>query len=418
MNNNITNNSIIRFITCGSVDDGKSTLIGRLLLDSKSIYDDQYIEIKSASEKKGITHLDLSLLTDGLKAEREQGITIDVAYRYFSTPKRKFIIADTPGHKEFTRNMVTGASTASIALLLIDSRKGISEQTMRHAYINAMLRIPHLIVCFNKMDLCNFSNEVYLSLKKDFQEKISTHLQFDKINFIPVSALWGDNIIERSSNMPWYDEEPLLKVLEESGQTAPNPKQSFRFVFQHSFYNENKTIGVAGRVIGGNIEQGEHVKTLPHGKSTLIEKIEVKGETSKKANAGQSITLFLKSETPLEKGNILVKENDQNAKLADQVQSCLCWLSDFPLKPGKKYILQSLQQKIRCEVNEIFSKVDINTYGNLENKNCLQANDIGTVRIIPESGILADKYSENKLAGSFILIDEQTNETVAGGIII
>ncbi|MFN5458560.1 MAG: sulfate adenylyltransferase subunit 1 [Bacteroidota bacterium] len=418
MGSDFSNNSIVRFITCGSVDDGKSTLIGRLLLDSKAILEDQYSEIKRASEKKGALELDLSLLTDGLKEEREKGITIDVAYRYFSTPKRKFIIADTPGHKEFTRNMFTGASTASIAILLVDVNKGISEQTMRHAYINSLLKIPHLIVCFNKMDLCGFKEQIFDELKKDFLKKILDHIKFDNVRFIPVSALLGDNISYPSEKMPWFNYDCLLTMLEKSEPRNNLNKSDFRFVIQNVFTHKNNSNVIMGRILSGKISEGDFA--LINGSKEIypIEKIELKGNKVSRAYAGQSITLFLKSSEKIKRGDILSKSNEQTTRFSQEFIASICWLSDKILVQGKLLKFHSHTQTSNCVIDRLLEKTEIETYTIIETPELLCANEFGKIKLKTDSPVLNDSYAIFRQTGTFILTDETTNETVAAGIIM
>ena len=417
MTNKGTNNSIVRFITCGSVDDGKSTLIGRLLYDTKSIFDDQYSELKSVSDRKGNSELDLSLLTDGLKEERERGITIDVAYRYFSTPKRKFIIADTPGHKEFTRNMITGASTASIAILMIDSRHGITEQTMRHSYINSVLRIPHVIVCVNKMDLCEYQEERFLEIKNDFQKRVQSLVKFEKVDFIPISALKGDNVTTNSIKMPWYKGETLLSVLEKTDQSFNFDSDDFKFAVQSVFHLSSNEKIIFGRVLGGELSGGEKITVCSTGERLTVDKIQLKGDDCLRATSGQSLSLFVNGKSGIRRGDILLKKEVCNM-MSDEIECVVCWLSDKPAQKGSTFIIQTLNQSTLCEIKEIMNKTEINSLSVLTNVDQLKANDIGKIKIKIIEPTYIDRYIINKNLGSFILIDTSANETVCGGIVL
>jgi sulfate adenylyltransferase subunit 1 len=414
------NMELLRFTTAGSVDDGKSTLIGRLLYDSKAIFEDQYEAVKVASEKRGEEYVNLALLTDGLRAEREQGITIDVAYRYFSTPRRKFIIADTPGHIQYTRNMVTGASTANLALILVDARKGILEQTRRHAFIASLLKIPHVVFCINKMDLVDYSEEVYNKIIEDFKS-FSTKLEVTDIRFVPISALKGDNIVDRSQNMNWYQGPTLLYLLETihiaSDFDLVNcrfPVQSVIRPFSDEFHDYR---GYAGRVSGGIFKPGDTVMALPSGFTTTIKQIDTFNGSIEEAYPPMSVTLLLQDEIDISRGDMIVREN--NVPQVDQdIDVMMVWMNEKPLKLGGKFSIRHTTKELRCLIKDIKYKVDINTlHRNLEDKN-IGLNEIARVSIRTTQPLFFDKYKLNRITGSIILIDEGTNETLGAGMII
>jgi len=415
---NSAENHILRFTTAGSVDDGKSTLIGRLLYDSKSIFEDQLDAIALASKRRGESHINLSLLTDGLRAEREQGITIDVAYRYFTTPKRKFIIADTPGHFQYTRNMVTGASTAHLALILVDARNGIAEQTIRHTFIASLLGIRHILVCINKMDLVGYEEGVYLKILSSFQ-KLTGRLGLEDIRFVPISALHGDNIVDRSSKMPWYEGETVLETLEtipvsyfESG-AARFPVQYVIRPDQQKFPDYR---GYAGRVSGGKIFKNQDIIVLPSGLKASVTSIH-KGELQvNSASPGSSVAITLDRDIDIGRGNLIVPE-DHLPRSSNSIEAMMCWFDGTPMATGGKYILMHATGTHKCRLEEVLSLTDINT---LEEKpgRPMQMNDIGKVRIKTAQPLFFDSYGENRVTGSFILADENSNATVAGGMII
>jgi sulfate adenylyltransferase subunit 1 len=411
---------LLRFTTAGSVDDGKSTLIGRLLYDSKSIFEDQYEAIKQTSERRGEEGVNLALLTDGLKAEREQGITIDVAYRYFATPKRKFIIADTPGHIEYTRNMVTGASTANVALILIDARNGIVEQTRRHAFIASLLQIPHLVVCINKMDLVDYSEEVYDTIKDEFS-KFSSKLDVKDVHFIPISALVGDNVVDRSKNMPWYDGTTLLYYLENVHIGSDHNFIDCRFPVQYvvrpykdEFHDYR---GYAGRVAGGIFKKGDEVMILPSGFTTKISKIETYDGEVKEAHPPMSVTILLEDDLDLSRGGMIVRENNV-PDVEQDVEAMVCWFSDRPLQARGKYTIRHTSQDARTIVKEIRYKLDINTLHRNTEDLTINMNDIARVVLRTTKPLFIDTYRRNRVTGSFVLIDEATNNTVGAGMII
>ncbi len=411
---------LLRFTTAGSVDDGKSTLIGRLLYDSKSIFEDQMELIEETSKRRGEEYVNLALLTDGLKSEREQGITIDVAYRYFSTPKRKFIIADTPGHIQYTRNMVTGASTANVALILIDARKGVLEQTRRHSFIASLLQIPHLVVCINKMDLVDYSKEVYENIKEEF-EKFSYKLDVNDVHFIPISALKGDNVVDRSDKTPWYDGGTLLYYLENVHIGSDQNFIDTRFPVQYVIrpYNDefHDYRGYAGRVAGGVMRKGDHVMLLPSGFTTKIAKIDSYDGELNEAYPPMSVTVLLEDEYDLSRGDMIVRENNQ-PEVGQDIELMVCWFNEKPLQLRGKYNIFQTTQEARCIIKEIRYKLDINTLHRDQEDKTIRMNDIARIVIRTTKPLFFDPYRKNRITGSVILVDEATNETVAAGMII
>lgn len=414
------NNQLLRFTTAGSVDDGKSTLIGRLLYDSKSIFEDQIEQVKASSEKKGFDYVDLSLLTDGLKSEREQGITIDVAYRYFATPKRKFIIADTPGHIQYTRNMVTGASTANLAIILVDARKGLLEQTYRHSFIASLLKIPHVVVCVNKMDLVDYSEEVYNRIVEDY-EGFSSKLDIKDVQFVPISALKGDNVVERSKNMPWYEGSTLLYHLEHVHIASDINHIDCRFPVQmvirpHTLEHQDFR-GYAGRIEGGIFKPGDEVKVLPSGFSSRIKSIELNGEPIAEAFSPMSVTMTLEDEIDISRGDMIVRLNNQ-PEVTQDLEVMICWMNQRSLQPRTKMILKHTTKECQAMVKEIQYKVDVNTLHRIEGIGEIGMNDIARISIRTAQPIFKDAYRRNRQTGSIILIDPNTNETVGAGMII
>lgn len=411
---------LLRFTTAGSVDDGKSTLIGRLLYDSKSIFEDQYEAIEESSKRKGDENVNLALLTDGLRDEREQGITIDVAYRYFATPKRKFIIADTPGHIQYTRNMVTGASTANLALILVDARNGVVEQTHRHTFIASLLGIPHVVFCINKMDLVDYDEETYLKIKDEI-ESFSSKLDVKDLRFIPMSALKGDNVVNSSENMPWYKGGTLLYTLENIHIGSDHNHIDCRFPVQHVIrphsdkYHDFR--GYAGRIAGGVFKPGDDVVVLPSGFSSKIKSIETLDGQLEEAFAPMSVTMQLEDDIDVSRGDMIVREHNR-PNVGQDVDIMLCWLNQKPLAPNGKYALKHTSNDARCMVKNIQYKVDINTLHRLEDDKKIEMNDIARVTLRVTKPLLFDKYSRNRTTGSVILIDEGTNETVGAGMII
>jgi len=411
---------LLRFTTAGSVDDGKSTLIGRLLYDSKSIFEDQYEAIEESSKRKGDENVNLALLTDGLRDEREQGITIDVAYRYFATPKRKFIIADTPGHIQYTRNMVTGASTANLALILVDARNGVVEQTHRHTFIASLLGIPHVVFCINKMDLVDYDEETYLRIKDEI-ESFSSKLDVKDIRFIPMSALKGDNVVNTTDNMPWYKGGTLLYTLENIHIGSDHNHIDCRFPVQHVIrphsdkYHDFR--GYAGRIAGGVFKPGDDVVVLPSGFSSKIKSIETLDGQLDEAFAPMSVTMQLEDDIDISRGDMIVRDHNR-PNVGQDVDIMLCWLNQKPLVPNGKYALKHTTNDARCMVKNIQYKVDINTLHRLEDDKKIEMNDIARVTLRVTKPLLYDKYSRNRTTGSVILIDEGTNETVGAGMII
>ncbi|MFN3403774.1 MAG: sulfate adenylyltransferase subunit CysN [Cytophagaceae bacterium] len=419
-NSNYHDMDLLRFTTAGSVDDGKSTLIGRLLYDSKSIFEDQLEAIERTSEQRGDGYVNLALLTDGLRAEREQGITIDVAYRYFATPKRKFIIADTPGHIQYTRNMVTGASTANLAIILIDARNGVVEQTCRHSFIASLLQIKHIIVCINKMDLVGYKEDVYEKIKQDYIN-FSSKLSVPDIRFIPISALHGDNVVDDSPNMPWYKGGTLLYTLENVNIGSDLNHVDCRFPVQWVIRPQTDEYhdfrGYAGRVEGGVFKPGDEVLALPSGFTTKIKSIETMDGPLKEAFPPMSVTITLEDEIDISRGDMIVKPNNQPA-VGQDIELMICWLNDKKLNAGGKYTIRHTTKEARCVVKEIRYKVNINTLHRIEDDKTIGLNDIGRVLIRTTSPLFHDSYKKNRSTGSVILIDEFTNETVGAGMII
>jgi len=411
---------LLRFTTAGSVDDGKSTLIGRLLYDSKSIFQDQLDAVEESSKSKGFDYVDLSLLTDGLKSEREQGITIDVAYRYFATPKRKFIIADTPGHIQYTRNMVTGASTANLAIILIDARKGMLEQTHRHSFIASLLRIPHAIVCVNKMDLVDYSEEVYDTIVKDFKA-FSSKLGINDLEFIPISALVGDNVVNRSENMDWYEGSTLMYHLETVHISSDYNHIDCRFPIQsvirpHTLEHQDFR-GFAGRIDGGVFKPGDKIKVLPSGFSSVIKTIELNGEQISEAFAPMSVTMTLHDEIDVSRGDMIVRENNV-PEIGQDIDVLVTWMSTKPLQLRTKVVVKHTTNESIGMIKDLKYKVDINTLHRIEDIDAIQMNDIGRISLRTAKPLFYDAYKKNRQTGSIIIIDEQTNETIGAGMII
>lgn len=410
---------LLRFTTAGSVDDGKSTLIGRLLYDSKSIFEDQMEAMRRTSERKGISHVDLSLLTDGLKDEREQGITIDVAYRYFATPRRKFIIADTPGHIQYTRNMVTGASTANLALILVDARNGLAEQTYRHSYIASLLQIPHVVICINKMDLVDYSEAAYEQIVHDYRD-FAGRLDIQDIRFIPISALHGDNVVHRSEKMDWYQGPTLIYLLETIHIASDENHIDCRLPVQtvirprSDAYHDFR--GYAGRIAGGIFRKGDDVVVLPSGFTSRIKSISTFDGELEEAFAPQSVAIELEDDIDVSRGNMIVRVNNSPAAMQD-IDCMLCWLNPVAMQMGKKYVLRHTTNDVRAMVKDVIYKLDINSLQRTEEKE-ICANDIARVRLRTTAPIFADAYRKNRQTGSLVLIDETTNETVAAGMIV
>jgi sulfate adenylyltransferase subunit 1 len=411
---------LLRFSTAGSVDDGKSTLIGRLLYDSKSIFEDQLEQVKQAGERKGKTEVDLALLTDGLKDEREQGITIDVAYRYFATPKRKFIIADTPGHIQYTRNMVTGASTANVALILIDARKGVIEQTCRHSIIASLLQIPHLIVCINKMDLVDYDEKVFNKIKEDFED-FASKLDVKDVRFIPISALDGDNVVNRSENMPWFEGSTLLYTLENIHIGSDHNHIDCRFPVQTVIRPQTEEFhdyrGYAGRIAGGVFKPGDEVTVLPSGFTSKIKSIDTFEGAIEEAFAPMSVTITLQDDIDVSRGDMIVRTNNQPEAKQD-LDVMLCWLNNKGPQPRAKYTIRHTSADAKAIIKEIRYKLDVNTLHRNEEDKEVKGNDICRATIRTTRPLFIDSYKKNRNTGSIILVDEGTNETVAAGMII
>jgi len=407
---------LLRFLTCGSVDDGKSTLIGRLLHDSKMIYEDQLEAIKSDSAKHGTTgdKLDLALLVDGLQAEREQGITIDVAYRYFSTSKRKFIIADTPGHEQYTRNMATGASTCDLAIILIDARHGVVTQTRRHSYIASLLGIKHVVVAVNKMDLVEFSEKTYKEIKADYQ-KFAQELEIDDIRFIPMSALDGDNVVARSENTPWYTGETLMETLESVEIAGDKNDSDFRFPVQYVNRPDLDFRGFCGTVASGIVKVGDSIRVLPSGKTSAIKSIVTYDGEMESAFVGQSVTLILADEIDVSRGDMLVLA-DEKVRKTNHLNAHMVWMSEQTLQPGKEYGFKFASKYITGNVSNIQHRIDVNTQAHSET-DALQLNDIALVSVRLNQEVVADPYKINRATGAFIVIDRLSNITVAAGMV-
>jgi sulfate adenylyltransferase large subunit len=441
---------LLRLATAGSVDDGKSTLIGRLLHDTKSILEDQLENVTATSERRGDGYLNLALLTDGLRAEREQGITIDVAYRYFQTGAaagltptdangnghlsgstagafpgtgagsgRKFIIADTPGHEQYTRNMVTGASTADLSIVLVDARKGVSEQTRRHAYISSLLRTPHIVVAVNKMDLVDFSEEVFESIVEELTD-FAARLGIPDITFIPLSALNGDNVVDRSDNMPWYDGPPLLYHLEHVVIAADRNLEDVRFpvqwVVRPNSDQHHDYRGYAGQVAGGVLRPGQDVVVLPSGRRTTIKEIDTFDGPIGVAFPTQSVTLRLSDEIDVSRGDMIAEPED-SPSVVRELEAYICWMSEQPLKPGGRYAIKHTTRAARVVVDRLEYRVDVNTLDHDHAATELSLNEIGRVHLRSSTALVIDPYSRNRTTGSFILIDESTNDTVGAGMI-
>lgn len=411
--------SLLRFTTAGSVDDGKSTLIGRLLFDSKSIFEDQMDHIVESSKRLGKEDIDLSLLTDGLRAEREQGITIDVAYRYFATPARKFIIADTPGHIQYTRNMVTGASTADLAVILIDARKGVLQQTLRHSFIASLLDIRHIIFCINKMDLVGYSESIYNDIKNELG-RLAGKLNIEECHYIPISAKIGDNVVEPSENMKWYKGKTFLRLIETIEILKDKNSQDTRFPVQtvirplsEKFHDYR---GFAGRVAGGTLRQGDEVTVLPSLMRSKITSIEMAWKKVPEATAGDSVTLTLDDPIDISRGNMIVKSGDL-PRIGQDIDLMICWFNERPLKPGRKYLIRNNNNETACVIRSVNYRMNIDTLEKDTTDTNLNMNDIAHISIRTAAPVFYDSYKKNNITGSLIFIEEGTNETVAAGMI-
>ncbi len=414
-------NGLLRFLTCGSVDDGKSTLIGRLLFDTKAILADTLNAIEKTSARRGMGAVDLSLLTDGLQAEREQGITIDVAYRYFSTGRRKYIIADAPGHEQYTRNMVTAASTANLAIILVDARKGVLTQTRRHSYLASLVGIPHLLVAVNKMDLVDYDQAVFERIKADYLA-FADKLGIKDVRFIPISALVGDMIVDRGSRLGWYDGPTLLDILENTPAAHTEEAEDFRFPVQYVCRPQDAANpalhdyrGFMGRVESGRIAVGDAVTVLPSGKTSRVKAIEIGGVPFERAIHEQSVALLLEDEIDISRGDLIVKSSEAPAPVK-QIDATVCWLAETPLQPARTYLVRHTTREVKAKVTRIDYRLDVNT---LEHDpiTTLSMNDIAHVTLKLAQPIVADRYADNRATGAFIIIDESTNNTVGAGMI-
>jgi bifunctional enzyme CysN/CysC len=411
---------LLRFATAGSVDDGKSTLIGRLLYDTKSIFEDQLEAVERTSRDRGDEHVNLALLTDGLRAEREQGITIDVAYRYFATPKRSFIIADTPGHVQYTRNMVTGASTASLALVLIDARNGIVEQSRRHAFLASLLRVPHLVVCVNKMDLVDYDEAVFERIKDEFRA-FATKLDIGDLSFIPVSALLGDNVVHRSENMSWYEGSSLLHHLEDVHIASDRNLIDVRFPVQYVIRPQSQAHhdyrGYAGQVAGGVMKPGDEVLVLESGLKTTIAGIDTADGPVDEAYAPMSVTVRLTDDIDISRGDMMCRPQNQPRATQD-VEAMVCWMTDEPLRVRGMYAVKHTTRSVRAQVREVDYRIDVNTLHRDETAETLSLNEIGRIKLRTTKPLFVDEYRRNRTTGSFLIIDEASGATVGAGMIL
>ncbi len=412
--------SLLRFTTAGSVDDGKSTLIGRLLYDSKSIFEDQMDHIVQSGKRLGREELDLSLLTDGLRAEREQGITIDVAYRYFATPARKFIIADTPGHIQYTRNMVTGASTVDLAVILIDSRKGVLEQTIRHSFIASLLDIRHIVFCINKMDMINWSQEGFEKIVADLG-KLVKKLDIRDPHYLPISAKYGDNVVDKSDNMPWYSGKTFLHLIEtidiEKNKNPENKRFPVQTIIRPHTKEYHDYRGYAGRVAGGVFRPGDEVIVLPSMLKSRIKSIDMFGKTLSESIAGDSVAISLEDQIDISRGDMIVAPDDLPA-ISQDINMMVCWFNEQPLKNGGKYLIRINSNEAGCIIKKVNYRLNINTLEKDTENTAVQMNDIADITIKTSKPIFFDSYKKNNITGSMILIDEGTNETVAAGMIV
>lgn len=414
-------NELLRIATAGSVDDGKSTLIGRLLHDTKSIFEDQLESIERTSEKRGDEQTDLALLTDGLRAEREQGITIDVAHRYFATPKRKFVIADTPGHIQYTRNMVTGASTANLALLLVDARKGVLEQTRRHALLSSLLRVPHLVLCVNKMDLVDYDRAIYDEIREEFTA-FAAKLEITDLDFVPISALEGDNVVERSSNMPWFEGQPLLGHLEDvhiaSDRNLVDNRFPVQYVIRPQSSEHRDYRGFAGTVAGGIFKQGDEVTVMPSGRTSTIAQIDTPDGAVDQAFPPMAVTLLLEDEIDVSRGDMICRPTNQPSANRN-FEAMICWFDETSsLRTGAPYMLKHTTRWVPAEIDDLRYQLDVDTLHRDLDAETLEVNDIGRVTISTNSPLFFDEYRLNRNTGSFIVVDPATNLTVAAGMII
>ncbi len=414
-----SNKPLLRFTTAGSVDDGKSTLIGRLLYDSKSIFEDQMDHIIESGKRLGKEELDLSLLTDGLRAEREQGITIDVAYRYFATPNRKFIIADTPGHIQYTRNMVTGASTADLAVILIDARKGVLEQTIRHSYIATLLDIRHVLFCINKMDLAVYSEEVYNNIRTDLQ-RLSEKLHIEDANYIPISAKMGDNVVDASTTMPWYNGKTFLQFIETVTinrlKKSPEARLPVQTVIRPLSDEHHDYRGYAGRIAGGTFHTGDEVVILPSMKKSKIKSISIMETHAESATAGDSVSITLDDQIDISRGDLIVKSGEL-PQSGQNITLMTCWFNEKPLMPGQRYIIRNNTSETNCIVTSVNYRMNINTLEKETGDPVVNMNDVASVTIRTSKPLYYDSYTKNNITGSLVFISEGTNETAGAGMI-
>ncbi len=411
---------LLRFATAGSVDDGKSTLIGRLLMDSKAIFEDQLSSVETTSQSRGFDYTDLSLFTDGLRAEREQGITIDVAYRYFATPRRKFIIADTPGHVQYTRNMVTGASTADLGLVLVDARNGLTEQSHRHALILSLLRVPHVVLAVNKMDLVDYSEDVFRKIQEQFVS-FSAKLEIPDLQVIPISALQGDNVVNRSENMPWYEGPSLMYHLENVQIAADRDLQDVRFPVQYVIRPHSDEFhdyrGYAGTVAGGILKPGDEVMALPSGLTTTVAGIDLFDREVDQAYPPMAVTVRLNDDVDISRGDMLCRVNNQ-PEVTQDIDARICWMTRQPLRVGGKYLIKHTTRTVRAITKDVQYQLDVNTLHRNQNADELKLNEIGRVRFRTTQPLLADTYERNRTTGSFIIIDQATGNTVGAGTVL
>ncbi|MCP5559805.1 MAG: GTP-binding protein [Verrucomicrobiaceae bacterium] len=421
--------SLLRFTTAGSVDDGKSTLIGRLLYDSKSIFEDQLLAVEESSKRRGDGHVNLALLTDGLRAEREQGITIDVAYRYFATPKRKFIIADTPGHVQYTRNMVTGASTADLAIILVDARQGVVEQTMRHSYLASLLRIKHIVVAVNKMDLVDFDQTVFDRIVADYQRFSAGLDNMPEMTCIPLSALNGDNVVDRSKATPWYTGPSLLEHLEtvqvHAGETHPAARLPVQWVIRPISDSYDEKLGAnlhdyrgfAGRMASGSLRVGDEVMAYPSEMKTTVTGIHTFEGPQQETVPALSYSVTLADEIDISRGDLITSANDL-PHVAQHLDAMICWFTEKKMRPRGRFALRHTTREVKAVVQSVLYKVDITTLEKTQESQEFSMNEIGCIRLRLSQPIFFDSYADNRVTGSFVLVDEQTNNTVAAGMIL
>ena len=411
----------LRFATVGSVDDGKSTLIGRLLYDSKSIFEDQLEHIETVSKRRGDDYVDLSLLTDGLRAEREQGITIDVAYRYFATPKRSFIIADCPGHIQYTRNMITGASNVDLAIVLVDARTGVVEQTRRHSLLVSLLGVPHLVICVNKMDLVEYDQKRFDEIRTEFEE-FASRLELQDVTFLPISALAGDNVVTRSTNMDWFEGPTLLHHLENIYTASDSNRIDVRFPVQYVIRPQRAEYpdyrGYAGRVAGGVLRVGDDVMVLPSGLTTTITGIDTPLGPRESAEPGEAVTLLLADDLSITRGDMICRPNNR-PRASQELEAMLCWMDDAaPLQPGKIYSIKHTTRLARAKVNQVMYRLNISNLHRETDVNGLAMNEIGRVTLHTTTPLFFDDYHQNRVTGCFILVDESTGQTAGAGMLL